>query len=82
MLYMVGLPQGDGESRLDANARKRYSLNREVMDTLPKRILILSPLPLIDEVDDFVRQDARFGAFRQSDEGVYVRMAVLNLLLG
>lgn len=82
VLYLPGLPKGTVEEQLDAEVRERYTVTEANLAQSPREMVILSPLPLIDEVSETLRHDARFGAFRQSDEGVSVRMAILTWLLG
>ncbi|TKR93417.1 hypothetical protein L596_007878 [Steinernema carpocapsae] len=43
---------------------------------------ILHPLPRVDEISTEVDHDDRAAYFRQSQNGVYVRMAILALILG
>ncbi|KAK0425292.1 hypothetical protein QR680_009128 [Steinernema hermaphroditum] len=43
---------------------------------------ILHPLPRVDEISYEVDHDDRAAYFRQSQNGVYVRMAILALMLG
>jgi aspartate carbamoyltransferase catalytic subunit len=81
VLYMAGLPAGSGDEQMSAEARSHYALGVDSLEHLPRKSVILSPLPVIDEVDEFVRRDPRFVGYRQSDEGVSVRMAVLKKLL-
>ena len=59
-----------------------YIINREFIDRLKKKITILHPLPRVDEINPDV--DAYPGAayFRQMRNGVYVRMALLSMILG
>ena len=78
VLYLAGLPEGLGDDRLDANRRRQYALTPEVLDDLPKVAAVLSPLPVVDEVDPSTRSDPRVKMFEQSDRGVFVRMAVLH----
>jgi aspartate carbamoyltransferase catalytic subunit len=59
-----------------------YVLNREFLERLKKRVTILHPLPRVDEINPDV--DAYPGAayFRQMRNGVFVRMALLAMVLG
>lgn len=43
---------------------------------------ILHPLPRVDEIDTEVDSDPRAAYFRQMENGMYVRMALLALVLG
>lgn len=46
-----------------------------------KNILIMDPLPRVDEISPEVDHDRRAAYFRQAENGLYVRMALLNLIL-
>ena len=47
----------------------------------PKAI-IMHPLPKINEIEPEIDQDPRAAYFRQAQNGLYVRMAVLCYALG
>jgi aspartate carbamoyltransferase catalytic subunit len=47
----------------------------------PKAI-IMHPLPRLDEITMGVDRDPRAAYFRQAQNGLYVRMALLKLVLG
>ena len=81
VLYMVGLPEGQGESSLPESVRARWRLTPEIMARLPGHAVVLCPLPRIDEIDTAVDGDPRCRYFNQSDDGLWVRMAVLERFL-
>jgi aspartate carbamoyltransferase catalytic subunit len=59
-----------------------YVINEEFLKRLKKKITILHPLPRVDEINPEV--DAYPGAayFRQVRNGVFIRMALLAMILG
>jgi aspartate carbamoyltransferase len=59
-----------------------YIINAKFLEGLKKKITILHPLPRVDEIHPEV--DAYPGAayFRQVKNGVYVRMALLAMVMG
>jgi aspartate carbamoyltransferase catalytic subunit len=59
-----------------------YILNREFLDRLNKKITILHPLPRVDEINTDVDPYPGAAYFRQMRNGVYVRMALLAMVLG
>lgn len=81
VLYLAGLPAGDGVGHLDEVERHRFTLTAQLLRTFQPESVVLSPLPLIDELDASARLDPRLRVFRQSDCGVHVRMAVLEAVL-
>jgi aspartate carbamoyltransferase catalytic subunit len=59
----------------------KYKLDARLMDLLPPTSIVMHPLPRVDEIDHAVDSDPRAAYFRQARNGVYVRMAVLDMLL-
>jgi len=53
-----------------------------VMRHLPERAILMHPLPRVDEIAPDVDADPRAAYFRQARNGLPVRMAILDWLLG
>lgn len=81
VLYVAGLPESGEGGTLDGAVRMTYSVSRENLRSLPPSAIILSPLPVIDEIQPDVRDDPRMRIFQQSDRAVFMRMAVLKMLV-
>ncbi|CAI7873187.1 unnamed protein product [Closterium sp. NIES-54] len=62
-------------------ARGKYIVDRRVMNALGKDAIVMHPLPRLDEITTDVDSDPRAAYFRQAKNGVYIRMALLTLLL-
>lgn len=62
--------------------RGAYQLAAEHMERLPAGSVVMHPLPRVDEIDPAIDGDPRAAYFRQAENGVYVRMALLDMLLG
>lgn len=58
-----------------------YILNTERMNLAKKDMLVLHPLPRVNEISVEVDSDPRAAYFRQVQYGVYVRMALIMTLL-
>ncbi len=58
-----------------------YILNKEKMKLAKKEMLILHPLPRVNEISVEVDDDPRAAYFKQVQYGVYVRMALILTLL-
>lgn len=58
-----------------------YILNREKMNLAKDHMLVLHPLPRVNEISVEVDDDPRAAYFRQVQYGVYVRMALILTLL-
>lgn len=63
-------------------SRGYYAIDRSVLDRLKPQAIILHPLPRVDEIDPAIDSDPRAAYFRQAENGVYIRMALLDQLLG
>jgi aspartate carbamoyltransferase catalytic subunit len=59
-----------------------YILDSIKMKLAKKDMLILHPLPRVNEIDVEVDDDPRAAYFKQAQYGVYVRMALILTLLG
>ncbi|MDO4615703.1 MAG: aspartate carbamoyltransferase [Lachnospiraceae bacterium] len=59
-----------------------YILDKEKMSLAPESMLILHPLPRVNEIAVEVDNDPRAAYFQQVQYGVYVRMALIMTLLG
>jgi aspartate carbamoyltransferase catalytic subunit len=69
------------ESEADANRIKRYAIDSSVLQRMRPDAMILHPLPRTVELDKSVDADPRAMYFRQAMNGLYVRMALLTMLL-
>lgn len=62
-------------------ARGKYIIDPSIMDIMPKDSIVMHPLPRLDEIDPACDKDPRAAYFRQAKNGLFVRMALLKLLL-
>jgi len=65
----------------DAANLKRYAIDSSLVRRMKPDALILHPLPRTVELDKSVDDDPRALYFRQARNGLYVRMALLTMLL-
>ena len=59
-----------------------YILDKKKMELAKEDMLVLHPLPRVNEISVEVDDDPRAAYFRQAQYGVYVRMALILTLLG
>lgn len=59
-----------------------YVLNKAKMELAKSDMLVLHPLPRVNEISVEVDDDPRAAYFEQAQYGVYVRMALIYTLLG
>lgn len=62
--------------------KDRYILNNEKMSLAPENMIVLHPLPRVNEIAAEVDLDPRALYFAQAKNGMYVRMALIAKLLG
>jgi aspartate carbamoyltransferase catalytic subunit len=62
--------------------RGQYIIDAGAMDRLNPAAILLHPLPRVDEIATEVDVDPRAAYFRQAHNGVFVRMALLEHVLG
>ena len=62
-------------------ARGEYIIDRRILDCMASHAIIMHPLPRIDEIAKEVDADPRAAYFRQAQNGLYVRMALLRMIL-
>jgi aspartate carbamoyltransferase catalytic subunit len=78
VISVVGIAHGSASE----DVRTRLRLDTKALSSLPAHAIILSPMPVIDEVEPTVRADPRWRAFEQSDLATPVRVAILEHALG
>lgn len=58
-----------------------YLLNAEVLNAGSDDLIVLHPLPRVDEIDAEIDSDPRALYFEQAQNGMYMRMALILTLL-
>ena len=59
-----------------------YILDMEKMNKAKKDMIVMHPLPRVNEIATEVDSDKRAVYFKQAEYGMYVRMALIAKLLG
>lgn len=62
-------------------ASGKYIINDEILSIMKDKSIIMHPLPRLDEISSSVDNDPRAAYFRQAQNAVYVRAALLKHLL-
>ena len=62
-------------------ARGKYILDNQLLSAAKKDAIIMHPLPRVDEIRPEVDNDPRAAYFRQAQNGLYIRMALLKIVL-
>lgn len=65
-------------------ARGKFSINKENLNLIKENSRVMHPLPHVEEIELDVEtedNDKRIAYFRQAENGLYVRMALLDFIL-
>jgi aspartate carbamoyltransferase catalytic subunit len=82
MLYMTRVQRERFFNEEDyVRLKDFYVLDKAKMDLASSDMLVLHPLPRVNEISVEVDQDPRAVYFKQARYGVYVRMALILTLL-
>ena len=82
VLYMTRVQKERFSSEEEAERYKgSYFLNPEVMESASEDLIVLHPLPRVDEIDAAIDDDPRALYFKQARNGMYMRMALILTLM-
>jgi aspartate carbamoyltransferase catalytic subunit len=62
--------------------RGAYVIDPEIMKAAKGEMIVMHPLPRVGEISPDFDDDPRAAYFRQMEYGLYVRMALLAMVLG
>jgi len=83
ILYVTRVQKERFASLKDYNKVKGcYVIGRETLGLMKKDAIVMHPLPRVDEISPDVDSDPRAAYFRQAENGLFVRMALLKMVLG
>ncbi len=82
VLYMTRIQRERFESQEEYEAQKNvYILDTKKMKYAKKDLIVMHPLPRVDEIEIAVDDDERALYFKQAKYGVYIRMALILTML-
>jgi aspartate carbamoyltransferase catalytic subunit len=75
--------QDDAQSTYEQVLKEseRFTINTEILGLMKQKAIIMHPLPRVTEISFSVDQDNRARYFEQAENGLYVRMALLKMIL-
>ena len=83
VLYVTRVQKERFEDLADYEAVKGcYVITPELMQKAKQKMIIMHPLPRVGEISYAVDDDPRAAYFRQVENGMYIRMALLAAVLG
>jgi aspartate carbamoyltransferase catalytic subunit len=74
----------DGDSAVYEQVIKeseRFNVNSELLSVMKKDSIIMHPLPRVTEISYSVDKDPRARYFEQAENGLFVRMALLKMII-
>jgi len=81
MVDVAYITQIRSEHMSNPAAKRDYVIDAHVLPLMKPHAMVLHPLPRTAELDKAVDDDPRAMYFRQSTNGLYVRMALLSMVL-
>ncbi|ORE07621.1 carbamoyl-phosphate synth [Rhizopus microsporus var. microsporus] len=83
VLYMTRVQKERFESEEEyLRVKDAFILNNNVLSKAKSQMIVMHPLPRVNEIEPEVDFDQRAAYFRQMRYGLYVRMALLALVMG
>jgi len=84
VIYMTRIQKERMTEEDYLKAKGKYTINEENLGLIRKNARIMHPLPHVEEINLLINtetNDKRVAYFRQAENGLYVRMALLEYLL-
>lgn len=83
ILYMTRIQKERFQKNLDDynKAKGKYIIDSSNIKLMPENSILMHPLPRVDEISVDVDSDKRAIYFEQAKNGLYIRMALLKMLL-
>jgi len=83
VLYVTRVQKERFEDPADyEKVKNSFVVDTEIMKTAKKEMIVMHPLPRVNEISMDFDDDPRAAYFRQMEYGLYVRMALLAMVLG
>uniref|UniRef100_A0A7S3QF13 aspartate carbamoyltransferase n=1 Tax=Chaetoceros debilis TaxID=122233 RepID=A0A7S3QF13_9STRA len=82
VLYVTRVQKERFKSTKDYEVVKgAYVIDAKLMQQAPEKLIVMHPLPRVDEINTDFDPDPRAAYFRQMENGLFVRMAILSLVV-
>jgi len=83
VLYVTRVQKERFEDPADyENVKDAYVIDSKMMKLAKEKMIVVHPLPRVNEISMDVDDDPRAAYFRQMEYGLYVRMALMAMVLG
>lgn len=81
IMYVTRVQKERFEKEEDYLSIKQYCIDTDMMSKAKKNMILMHPLPRLKEISVEVDSDPRAVYFKQVENGVYIRMAILDTIL-
>ena len=82
VLYVTRIQKERFETEADYDAvAGSYCVNAAIMSKAKRNMIVMHPLPRVDEISPEIDDDPRSAYFRQMENGMHMRMAILSLVM-
>ena len=84
ILYVTRIQKERFDTEEEYNAimlENNYIIDKHILQYAKQNMIIMHPLPRLNEIDIEVDKDSRAVYFEQVKNGVYMRMAILDSIL-
>jgi aspartate carbamoyltransferase catalytic subunit len=81
ILYMTRIQKERFDETIYEKVKDAYCLKENMLKEAKKNLKILHPLPRLNEIDKAIDHTSYAHYFQQAANGLYVRMAILSLIL-
>lgn len=82
VLYMTRIQQERFKTEEEyKEVSNLYTITPKLMTSAKKKMIVMHPLPRVNEISTMFDTDPRAAYFRQAEYGMYVRMALLLMIL-
>lgn len=69
------------DMKMYSQASNQYKIDHSILSVIKEKAIVMHPLPRQNEINSEVDEDPRMIYFEQAQNGVWIRMALISLLL-
>ncbi len=84
VIYMTRIQKERMSAENYEKAKGKFIIDEKNLNLIPRASILMHPLPHLEEINlpiEIENQDKRVAYFRQSENGLYLRIALLDLLM-
>jgi len=82
VLYVTRIQRERFTHKIDYDSIIPIIVNKKLLEKAKKKMIVMHPFPRLNEISTDIDNDPRAVYFNQIENGVYIRMAILEKILG